>query len=203
MSGTLFTTRQYTEILDCHGDVRFFTGRTPLCVCMLVNIVTSCHRRNTCGCLGAETGSAWQSFVNGMRVTVSYLIHAPNGTVVAYVDGSRFAGDDINIIDAATSAVIANLRRDTWTLSAWTWNITAYQPQHPVADGTVLALIAGYKAFHSNSTDVCNGYFNFVAYTIGTVVLIAAGLGAYMIYRQFRRQSTSYLPVRTSNAASW
>ncbi len=63
---------------------------------------------------------------------MSYLIRANNGTILAYVDGTHFIEDNINILDASTNQVIANLYRDKFTLSAWTWIIKANLPSHPV-----------------------------------------------------------------------
>jgi hypothetical protein len=126
----------------------------------------------------AETGSPWQTIVNSVSIVVKYLIRADNGTVLAYVDGSHFLEDDIDIKDAADGSVIANLYRDRFTLSAWTWKLTAYQPSHAVANPVLLALLAGQRSFgeNSNDSDVCNTYFVDVGW-----VLVAAACAVFLV----------------------
>jgi hypothetical protein len=124
---------------------------------------------------------------------VKYLIRADNGTVVAYVDGSHFLEDDIDIKDANDGSVIANLYRDRFTLSAWTWKLTAYQPGHAVANPVLLALLAGQRSFGAvpKDSDVCNKYFTNVGWVLVAVVCFAFVVVCVFVYNAFKKRRSS------------
>lgn len=137
----------------------------------------------------AESGSPWQTVINSMRLSVSSVISSPQGQPVAYVDGTHFLGDKMELRDADSGAPIAYMDRTTLTLSAWRWNVTIVQPGHPIAAGVKLALIAGYRSWALNprSSDLCNVYFTFSVYA----AIIAVGVACLAAWYHFRRRGTS------------
>lgn len=137
----------------------------------------------------AETGSAWQTFINSNNILVQYLIYADNGTTLAYVQGTHFVIDDIEILDYQSGNRIAKLYRDKLTVHAWTWTITVDMPNHPVADPVLLTLIAAQRSFSEDpkANDICNNYFKDVGIML-VVLMVVTFLGVcFAIYSFCRR----------------
>ncbi len=87
----------------------------------------------------AETGDVWQTIINSNNIQVSYLIYSAGGSLLAYVSGTHFIEDDIDIQDSTTNQIVANLYRNKLSFSAWTWQITAYNTSHPA--GTLVVWV--------------------------------------------------------------
>ena len=120
---------------------------------------------------------------------MAYVIYGDDGSTLAYVDGEHFIIDNINLKDVNTGNNIANLYRDRFTATEWTWTITVYDLNHPVADPVLLSLIAGQRSFGSdpNSTDMCNNYFTVVGWLLVAILGLAALIIIYVLYHGFRQ----------------
>jgi hypothetical protein len=165
IDGKIFSTQTRSHINDCNGN--------PLFV--------------------SETGSTWQTIINGNNILVSYVLRdATNSTnLLAYVEGTHFLTDDINVQAASDGHVIARMKRNTWS-TTWRWYIDIDDLTHPAADLRVLALLAGKRSFEDSNvdgnqtTDSCNTYFWVTAWIVVActcVIVVVVGIVTFFAIR--------------------
>jgi len=142
----IMSTISESEILDCHGDVIFVT----------------------------RTGDAWDAIINQMKVSISLEVHAPDGDVIAYVQGTHFFDDDISLVDL-DGETVAVLHRSFMSFPPL-WSFTVYQPDHSASDPRLLGVLAGMRHWIGKNPDSCNRTFWGVIWTwlvIGIIIALA------------------------------
>ena len=160
--GKVFSVLSENYIRDCKGNVLF------LC----------------------RTGDVFETLINKNKIQVSFELRDSAGaTTLAYVAGTHFFSDTIELLDATDAnpgTPVATLSRKILAIP-WKWEFTIHQPNHPASDPRLLSLMAGKKAFSDSddSTDVCNQYFWGVAYLfLAIAIIIFLGL-CFVVYYFF------------------
>lgn len=164
VDGKILTTVSRSNINDCHGNRLYVT----------------------------ESGSSFQTLINGNNMFVSYVLRDVNVDVtLAYVSGTHLFEDTINI-QAIDGITVASMTRNLISLR-WMWDISIYDIKHPGADPIVLALLAGKRSFYdshdsngNHKGDMCNSYFWPVAWImvafvsfVGVIILIVSSCVIY------------------------
>lgn len=173
--GKTFTTVSTNYIRDCKG-----------------NVLYKCR-----------TGSTFDTIINQNKIQVSFELRDASGNnILAYVDGTHFFTDDIEMHDANTGNVVAKMYRNTLSIH-WKWEFTIYNQSHPASDPRVLTLLAGKKAFSDddNNTDICNQMFWTIAYiflAIGIILFCVLCVLFYLFFETIKEWCQTF-DCRKSN----
>jgi len=105
-----------------------------------------------------KAASSFDAFINNMQIKVSYLLTDMNDTIIAYVEGSSFLEDNIDIKNI-NGTIIANIYRNIFIIPS-TWEITIYDKKNEATKPEILLLITGKKTYSAEYvfTDMCNYY---------------------------------------------
>jgi uncharacterized protein YxjI len=184
-------TVEYDSILYVNDDiVGYIDGK----------ILTTVSRSYINDCQGErlytiKTGSKFQTIINSFKIDVSLLIKdKDNNITLGYVEAEYFFTDNIDIKNT-NGTVVANLKKN---FLSYEWTVNVYDINSPAADKLILSLLAGKRSFsdsyNSNgdqTTDLCNGFFWGVSWTLVALVslivlfiLVAIG---YMTYYYLKR----------------
>ena len=171
--GKILSLVTLTYVKDCHGNTIYVT----------------------------RTGNAWETMINGNRIWISFqLMTADQDQMLAYVDGTHFFNDDINI-KSMDGTIVANLQRKYFEVPR-KWQFNIYNQNHPGADPRVLSLIAGRRSFtgsKDDDTDVCNSYFFSVGYTLIAILSVIFIIFCIFIYYYIKNQNCCQRPHRSNN----
>lgn len=125
-----------------------------------------------------------------------YEVRAADGaTVLAYVSGSTFFVNNINLVDAGGTNVVANLYRNKLSLSAWEWRIRVFDTTHPAAHPTLLSLMAAQLSFmktpgtRKDTTDICNSYFMVLGWVIVAVLCLAFVVACVLLWKWCKKRA--------------
>lgn len=157
--GKTLSLTELTYINDCHGDRIYIT----------------------------ESGSAWQTFINGFNIDVSFLLKDPNDNILAYVEGDYFFNDDVDI-KSPNGVVVASMHRRFLELPR-VWHFSIKDQSHPGADPIVLSMVAGRRAFkdpQGKQTDICNEFFYKSGYTVLAFTCFVFVVICIIIYITFK-----------------
>lgn len=103
----------------------------------------------------------------------SYL--EKDGKTIAYIKGETFMSDNVEIVDAESGLLVAQMSRNIISVP-WTWEIVRHRPEHPGADWRLLLGIIGKESFATSDDKncICNQYFYGLLYSLIAVVSIIA-----------------------------
>ncbi len=142
-STSILSMYKETVIWDCHGNVLF----------------------------SFRTGSVFDTIISSLHIESSFQLFDSTNTLIAYMAGTNFFIDNLQIMSVPQNQEIATLYRNTLSFSSWTWQIHVNQ-SHTNLWPAILSM-AGYSAFsnngnigssNNNKSDVCNQFFWGVAY---------------------------------------
>lgn len=137
-----------------------------------------------------SAGSFGQSLENQLTYQVNSYIEK-DGLRIAYIKGENFVSTEIEIVDAETGILVAEMSRDVLTFSAWTWVIERHLPEHPAADWRFLMGIIGKESFAADpdSNCICNEYFFYLVYTLLACVCMTFCLLGCLCYAKGPREA--------------
>lgn len=192
--GKIMTTVTRTYVKDCSGKVLYVM----------------------------RTGNIGQTIINSNKIIVSFeLRDEAEKNVLAYVEGTHFLTDDINILDI-NGTIVANMKRNTFK-TTWKWIFTRHNLNHPGSDPRVLSIIAGRKAFGDNNkvmrrfqflksgsksssssssgsseqSDICNNYY----FGVGILLIVIGVLvGLFICYVLFMVGKNGWDNKRSGNS---
>jgi uncharacterized protein YxjI len=138
------------------------------------------------------TGSFWLSLLNTNRIEVSFQLQDRFGQTLMYVAGtdyfsimSKYSFVDIN------GTELASVEKDI-TIFPWTWKFHIRQPNSPVLDLRVLALVAAHSSFseggtdsngsHVDTTDICNNYIFWTAIIVGITGFVYIAIIVFILW---------------------
>jgi hypothetical protein len=151
-----------THVLDCHGDVAFSWDS---------------------GRIFATTTTP-----SSFRVNANYVIMSAAGDAIAYVnDGDTFFENDIDILSAADSSLVANIHGQTCALLPWRWTYTVFNASHPAASVLLLTMLTGQVSFDVGTTDGCNNFFALLIFwlvAVASLLLCMLGCAGSANYRK-------------------
>ena len=127
-----------------------------------------------------KVGNLGEEVIRNIRLGVSFLLYKGD-EIIAYVKGSNFINDNLEILDAKTDEVILKINRNKITVSEWKWEITQVSSNTDLISKPLISVILGNYAFAENSdkTDVCNTAY---LYTLIFSCICFGLIPVYIVY---------------------
>lgn len=131
-----------------------------------------------------KVGNLGDEVIRNLRLGVSFLLYKGDD-LIAYVKGTNFINDNLEILDAETDEVILKVVRNKITVSEWKWEITQVSSNTGLISKPLISVILGNYAFaeKSNETDVCNTAYS---YTLIFSCICFGLVPLYVVYALYK-----------------
>jgi len=144
-----------------------------------------------------KVGNLGEEIIRNIRLGVSFLLYQGDN-LIAYVKGTNFINDNLEILDAQTDEVLLKIKRNKLTVSEWKWEINQVSVENNLISKPLISVILGNYAFaeQSDKTDVCNTAFLYtLIFSCICFGLIPIYVG-YAVWKHCKKpadQSTNYV----------